>query len=224
MKRFVRAGALLVAGALSCIWTSSVSAGTLVGGLVIADTVWSKANSPYVVQDSVVVVNDAILTIEPGVEVRFQPDTRLEIAVGTLHARGTANDHIIFTEHQVGKSWQQILFQSDSVDATFDQAGQWMGGSIIEYAVVEFAGSDDVDGAVAAEDCAPLIANNTLWRNHNGALLAERANGMRIIGNEIVDNTVCGAPYVTWWTMRLYNVTVHRIVVKIGIINLRDCG
>jgi hypothetical protein len=62
---------------------------TIVGGFITTDTTWAASNSPYVASQSVVVMSGAKLTVEPGVEVRFDPDTALSINDGTLIARGT---------------------------------------------------------------------------------------------------------------------------------------
>jgi hypothetical protein len=52
-------------------------ASTTVGGIIDADTTWTKAGSPYEATSIVTVVSNVTLTIEPGVEVRFAPNTRL---------------------------------------------------------------------------------------------------------------------------------------------------
>ncbi len=72
-----------------------VQAQTRVGGLICGDTIWGLAGSPYVVDTSILVACDSTLTIEPGVELRFEPGLGLTVGHvtfgrGTLVAQGSA--------------------------------------------------------------------------------------------------------------------------------------
>ncbi|MEM6270952.1 MAG: T9SS type A sorting domain-containing protein [Bacteroidota bacterium] len=68
---------------------------TQVSGDILTSTVWTLANSPYEVTAPVRVTQTTVLTIEPGVVVRFNAGTRLDID-GTLQAIGSASDSIFF--------------------------------------------------------------------------------------------------------------------------------
>jgi hypothetical protein len=68
---------------------------TQVSGDVLTNTTWTLANSPYEVTGPVRVTQTAVLTIEPGVEIRFNSATRLDVE-GTLQAVGTVTDSIFF--------------------------------------------------------------------------------------------------------------------------------
>jgi RHS repeat-associated protein len=73
-------------------------AGTNAGGSIVANTTWTTANSPYIIQSDVTVTNGATLTIQPGVVVKFASGTNLYVSPGgTLQAVGTAPQPIYFT-------------------------------------------------------------------------------------------------------------------------------
>ena len=75
------------------------NAQTNVSGGIYVNTTWTKANSPYIVTDTVVVFPGVTLTIEPGVVVKFADNQQLEIRQGTLIANGTSTDSITFTSN-----------------------------------------------------------------------------------------------------------------------------
>lgn len=69
---------------------------TNVSGLITTNTTWTKANSPYIITNNTAVEPNVTLTIEPGVEVRFDGDYFMDIH-GTIIALGTITDTILFT-------------------------------------------------------------------------------------------------------------------------------
>ncbi len=82
---------------ISLATTFSLSAQTEVSGGIFTPTTWSVAGSPFIVTSDVVIFPDASLTIEPGVEVRFEPETRIELREGDFYANGQEGDTIKFT-------------------------------------------------------------------------------------------------------------------------------
>jgi hypothetical protein len=97
-----------------------------VGGLINVDTVWTKAESPFIVKSHVTVIEDVTLTIEPGVTVKFDKDKVLLID-GTIVAKGTQNEKIIFTSNGEQKAgyWGFVSFSDTSKDATYDKSGNY---------------------------------------------------------------------------------------------------
>ena len=77
----------------------SLKAQTSVKGLISVNTVWTKSNSPYVVDSTVTVVPNTTLTLEPGVTVKFADGQALQIQDGSLIAEGTRMDSITFTSN-----------------------------------------------------------------------------------------------------------------------------
>jgi len=103
IKSRIPAIPLLILSLLVSFVPSSV-ADTIVGGMIGADTVWSIEGSPYIASQSVPVMSGAKLTIEPGVTVKFYPDTALTVTEGTLIARGTAESNIAFTAFGISRT------------------------------------------------------------------------------------------------------------------------
>lgn len=113
---------------------------TTFSGGIYNDVTWTQANSPYIINGNVVVFPGNTLTIEPGVEVRFDGPYEIE-ARGILMAIGNASDSIRFTSNSVnpGSSrWSQL----DIKNATQGANGYF------QYCVFEYA-----DYAVSVECC-----------------------------------------------------------------------
>ena len=102
-----------------------------VGGTIKQNTVWLLANSPYHVTQDMVINSDVTLNIEAGVVVNLDNGVRIGVN-GTLIARGTANQKIVFqpTSGTTPGSWDTISFSDSSVDAN------WMVGGVPIYAAV----------------------------------------------------------------------------------------
>ncbi len=138
-----------------------------VSGAITDTTTWTLAESPYIVTGNILVMEDVRLTIEPGVEVRFDSDKTLMIE-GELIARGTESNEIKFTSNQDAPQpgdWGYILFADSSTDAVYDGEQNYAGGCILEYCIVEYAGGITVNenGAVRISTAFPLV-NNTIVR------------------------------------------------------------
>ena len=140
---------------------------TEVSGNITEDTTWTLENSPYIVTDTVQVY--AALTIESGVEVRFNTDAGLTIG-GELNAIGTEDQKIIFTSNNDNPSvgdWEEIRFIDASVDALLDDDENYLSGSIIKYCQIEYAYS-----AMIVEDSSPYIDNNIVRYGRRGVFVS----------------------------------------------------
>ena len=90
---------LLVIGgvfSLPTVWNENVQGDTFVGGTITADTIWDLSGSPYIIVDNIVVAGGVSLTIEPGVEVKFDGPFNIQVN-GILNAIGTETSRIIIT-------------------------------------------------------------------------------------------------------------------------------
>jgi RHS repeat-associated protein len=111
-----------------------------VSGSITTNTTWTLANSPYVVTSSVTVQSPAVLTIEPGVIVKFAAGTSLTATTGaTLNADGTSTNPIIFTSIKDDAAGGDT---NEDGTATSPAAGDWSALSI--------SGHVDGQGAHAA--------------------------------------------------------------------------
>ncbi|MCH8318708.1 MAG: PKD domain-containing protein [Bacteroidetes bacterium] len=99
---------------------NSSFAQTNVSGGIFSNTTWTISNSPYIVIDNVVVFPGVILTIDPGVNVKFEDGKYLEIR-GDIEANGNLSDTIEFNSNSNSPYkgiWQGIQL-NDSVSANF---------------------------------------------------------------------------------------------------------
>lgn len=75
---------------------TTLKAATEVGGIIPSNTIWTKQNSPYVVTHTIQIPAGVTLTIEPGVTITMPGTGDMFLLHGTISARGTSQDKIIF--------------------------------------------------------------------------------------------------------------------------------
>jgi parallel beta-helix repeat protein len=168
-------------------------ADTIVGGIISTDTVWSLDGSPYIAEQSVLVVGGATLRIEPGVEVRFGPDRALSINEGTLVAMGTAASNILFAATAFPPDvdtnrWGYIGFGDQCEDATFDSGGSWQAGSVLRHCIIVGAGGTELQGAVHINSASPLVEMCSISNCVGGGIFIIRSQGVVIRNNRIQAN------------------------------------
>ncbi|MFC1552527.1 T9SS type A sorting domain-containing protein [Candidatus Latescibacterota bacterium] len=178
---------------------NTVFAQTEVGGVISDITTWTLARSPYIVVGNILVMEGVSLTIEPGVEVKFDIDKSLMIE-GELIAKGTESNMIIFTSNQVSPEsgdWGYILFADSSIDATYDGDENYTGGCILEYCIVEYAGGSTVreNGAIRINFAFPLISYSTVRNNTSTGIFFWNPTSTR---TPLPDDT-----------LRITNCTIH---------------
>ena len=136
--------------------TCEADAGTDVYGPIWENTTWTLENSPYCVTQNLIVLEGVTLTIEPGVVVKFWENTdevldeKFSIIVeGEIIAIGTKLQRILFTSSRlepVAGDWNTIEFTETAQEAVFDEMGNYISGSILEYVTIEYGGNDENDG------------------------------------------------------------------------------
>ena len=153
-------------------WATGTSGQTLVGGAITSNQTWTTANSPYEVTSEIVVYNLARLTIEPGVTVRFRPNTGLVVGYynydytainnaerGALTVNGTAEAPVLFT-------------------ATSRAPGGWRG--LAFGAATDFGGLNSTLHHLTIADAGQAqTLNGTVGATSAGLMLFSTGNGLR---------------------------------------------
>eukprot|EP01113_Clastostelium_recurvatum_P039494 TRINITY_DN6033_c0_g1_i7.p1 TRINITY_DN6033_c0_g1~~TRINITY_DN6033_c0_g1_i7.p1 ORF type:complete len:1239 (+),score=157.91 TRINITY_DN6033_c0_g1_i7:89-3718(+) len=106
----------IVIGVLFVSSFSLVGCSTPITGALSGNVQWNIGDSPYLVSASVTIPNGAILNIDPGVQVLFNPDAYM-IVLGTLIAQGSSSSRILFSNGTTSL-WGGVIFGSSSSAAT----------------------------------------------------------------------------------------------------------
>jgi parallel beta-helix repeat protein len=192
MKKGLSILSLVLVCVLSMVGLADAS--TSHGGWITSDETWTLAGSPHIINSLTTVRDGATLTIEPGVEVRFNESAtnpRLiigEIGTGTtgkLIAQGTASQKIKFTSNAAAPQpgdWADIYFtQNTSND------------SIIDYAILEYAGKSY--GNIQIHSSNPTI-RNCIIRKSLKAGIYMYGSASEISGCRFEENEGCGIEIV----------------------------
>ena len=113
--------------------------GTQVGGVITSDTIWTSANSPYLITSTIQIPENVNLTIEPGVTVTAQSDIGTMFLInGIIQAHGTATNKITFdgngnanffkTNHPVAKGLADLdycIIKNGQSAFWFDNTGSF---------------------------------------------------------------------------------------------------
>ena len=168
---------------LSLWWVGPIAqAATTISGNIISPN-WTAANSPYIINENIEVSPGATLTIGPGTVVKFKKDKGITVR-GTLKINGDSANLVVLTSAEATSTrgdWAGITFTDESVDAEFDQNGNYVGGSLIKYAVFSHSQGLKLDNSY------PYIANNN-FLNNDVAITVSGVAPLDTSLNAIVDN------------------------------------
>jgi len=154
---------------------TAVSGQTYVSGGIYTNTIWTFANSPYIVTANVVLFPGHTLTIEPGVVVKLDSGQQLEIRQSTLIAEGTMTDPIVFTSNSLNPvpgSWNNVYLNEST-------------GAKMNYCKFQYADIGLFAEIVSLDSL--ILKNVDSYFNHTG---------MQISGKCILDS--CKVFYNDW--------------------------
>jgi hypothetical protein len=123
--------------------------GKRIAGRLPGDTTLRREESPFNVSDDLFVPEGVTLTIQPGVELRFDSAYGLHHSgaglnvQGTLFARGTPEEKIIFRSAATTPSsadWRGITITLPAKEPQYDSLlGKYVDGCVLEHCIIEHA-------------------------------------------------------------------------------------
>jgi len=166
---------------------------TPVSGIIDRDTTWYAGAGPYILESDVTIKDKALLTIEPGTEIRSAGGAL--IVEGRISAVGDNERIIAFDSVQDGKIWPGIRFVQvkdrenklvfirvrNAKTAVTCQASS----PVVEHS--EFTKNEDavkIEGAFSK----PLIRKNAIYENRGTGVSVSDGAGPRILENSVLNN------------------------------------
>jgi hypothetical protein len=169
---------LLVIGSLALVplkplaQAQSAPSATVINADITSDTTWTQSGSPYQVQTIVTVHPGVTLTIEPGVQVTFADNTRLNVN-GTLVAEGRPDSQILFTAaNPTPGAWQGVW--------VYGPSGQPSSGNRLKYVTMEYGGGGIANGANLYVSDGDINISYSIFRNGS-------QNGLTTWNNVVAD-------------------------------------
>jgi parallel beta-helix repeat protein len=174
---------------------------TYVKDPITASTNWTKDNSPYVIQNDIVISKGAILNLEPGVVIQFiatangKPGSGPNLVIeGGLRAIGNSTAPIAFEPATTGSLWGALYFyNADSANCVL-QGCLVKGGRIVcngaSPTITQCAIYGAKTGIEIYANSQPQIVNNRITANGYGISLRSETASPVITNNEIYNNNV----------------------------------
>jgi len=156
---------------------------TEVNNDITTDTTWTLLGSPYILVKDIKVYKAALLTIEPGVVVKFANGTELYIA-GGLRAQGNVTHRITFTSNFTTPTpgiWDSVIF--DGIREFL------MDYVLVEYAVcgVTLTSVANISSSIVS-NCNVGVAENLNYAN-NITVTDNTGDGLSLSGSLRIENS-----------------------------------
>ncbi len=143
---------------------------TPVSGSIGTDTTWYAGASPYIIESTVVVKDKALLTIEPGTEIRSKGSAL--VIEGRLNAQGDREHIVTFDAAEGVMSWGGIDFQNVKEKE-----------NVIKYCRIKNA-----ETAVTCQASSPRIDTCEFVGNGTAIKILGSFSKPQIIGNTLQKN------------------------------------
>jgi parallel beta-helix repeat protein len=195
---------MLVIGGFVGLYTATDQVGaagpTYVSGPITSNTTWNLTNSPYIVIGDVTVQTGVTLTIESGVEVKFDGVYSI-IVDGRLDAQGTFVDKIRFTSNQTTPAkgdWYTIRLRTEYniinyVEVEYATYGIFMtffgANNTISNTTVKYC---KFDGIYITNSDNNLISNCTITSNDRFGITIYNSDNTEVKNNIILYNKFFG--------------------------------
>jgi len=166
---------------------------TPVLGIIESDTTWYSGASPYIIKNAVIVKDKALLTIEPGTEIRSQGGAL--VIEGRLIAQGDEEHIIIFDAAEGAKSWDGITFsnvkEKDNL-VKFCRIRNATVGITCEASSPQIEASELMENGIAIRILGafskPQIIKNTIHKNREAGFFIADGAQPKLMENNIQDN------------------------------------
>lgn len=166
---------------------------TPVSGTIETDTTWYAGASPYIMEETVTIQDKAVLTIEPGTEIRVK--TGSLVVEGSLVARGEEGRLIVFDTAKEGRQWGGILFnnvrEEGNVLAHCRIRAAWTAVTCVSSSPRVEANEfihNETAVRISGAHAKPRLAGNAIRSNTGAGIVIENGSGPLVIENAIAEN------------------------------------
>jgi hypothetical protein len=160
-----------------------------VGGDLQGTHTWEQAGLPYVVTSSRGVAGGAVLTLQPGVELRFNEHTYLLVR-GTLQALGEPGEPITLTGATKTPGWWDGLVVEGSLASP--------AVAHLKHAIVEYGGYQGEPGMSTYSGQVHIADSTVRHSGGAGLFIGQFSSGSTITNTQIVSNALDGV--IVWGT------------------------
>lgn len=201
------------------VLVGTASAQTIIDENIMVDTSWGPGGSPYIIQADILIGNNADLTIEPGVSVKFDGDYHIEVGWHSeLYANGSEEQRVLFTSNAADPAmsdWDQLLVIGPDASSfsycTFEYADKAIYLSYIDP-LITHCDFSHCRMAIACIASSPQITHCNITDGNQGIFITNNLSRPTISHCNLYGNTswnvhvqLYPAPLVTidaqnnWW-------------------------
>jgi hypothetical protein len=187
---------------------------TSVSGIIESDTTWYAGASPYIIENTVVVKDKAILTIEPGTEIRSKGGPL--VIEGRLNAQGD-EEHVVVLDAAEGvKSWVGLIFNSVKEKENlvkFCRIRNAATGILCQASSPRVEACELLENGTAimilGAFSKPQVVKNTIHKNREAAVSIADGAQPKLTENNIQNNAKEGILIQSSAPVILYNRITH---------------